>query len=280
MHAPGEKEPYTQSQCITWQVAGEAINGLGTSRAVLLQLAHPLVAAGVYEHSSYFSDPIGRACRTFTLGQFLTFGNSTQARQAAHTINKLHHHVHGTLKSDAGSFAQGTRYNAHDPELLLWVYATLIDTVLVTYPLFVQPLSEEQQEQYYQESKQLARLVGIPPQYLPETVTQLRQYMYEMIYSERLAATPEGRALAQVVLYPPLHSALRPFMHLNQYITSALLPEPVRQIFDLRWSRKRQQIFDLATTTMRTIIPHLPIALRMLPLTRSLLNEQISTHAS
>lgn len=265
------------AQCMTWQLASEAITNLGATRAVLMQLAHPLVAAGVYEHSTYFSDPLGRTCRTFTLGQFLTFGNSAQARQAARTINTMHHHVHGTLKSAAGSFPAGTPYNAHDPELLLWVYATLVDTILVTYTLFIQPLQEEQQEQYYQESKQIARLLGIPQQHLPGTITQLRQYMREMVYSERLAATPEGRELAQVVLYPPINGALRPFLSLNQYITSALLPEPIRQIFDLRWSRQWQHIFDLSTATIRAIMPHFPTALRILPLTRHLINEQIST---
>lgn len=259
---------------VTWKVASETIISLGTARAVLMQLAHPLVAAGVYEHSRFMTDPIGRALQTFQLEQFLMFGNSTQSRHAARTINRLHHHVHGTLKSHAGQYSVGTRYDAHDPALLLWVFATLVDTILLTYPLFIQPLQEEAQERYYQENKQIARMMGIPPHDIPENLAQLRAYVHDMVYSERLAATPESRELAQAVLYPPINNVLRPLMHLNQYVTSALLPEPIRQIFDLPWSHKRQQLFDISTATLRTVVPHIPLTLRVLPMTRRLINEQ------
>ncbi|HXR66709.1 MAG TPA: oxygenase MpaB family protein, partial [Ktedonobacteraceae bacterium] len=106
---------------VAWKVNREWIVLLGGTRAVLMQIAHPLVALGVGNHSSYMTDPFGRAERTFTLGEKLTFGSSRTARQAARTINNFHKHVHGHLPTDAGAFANGTRYDARDPELLLWV---------------------------------------------------------------------------------------------------------------------------------------------------------------
>src|SRR5579871_4344208 len=106
---------------VAWKVGRETAVMLGGSRAVLMQLAHPLVAMGVSAHSTYMSDPFGRAERTFVLGERLTFGSTSVARRAARTINHLHKGVHGSLPLDAGAYTTGTRYNARDPELLLWV---------------------------------------------------------------------------------------------------------------------------------------------------------------
>ncbi len=262
---------YFGPDSVTWKIGSEAVLAFGGARAVLMQLAHPFVAMGVSEHSSYMSDPFGRTERTFILGQMLTFGSTRTARKAATMINRLHTHVHGTLPAAAGAYAAGSPYRAHDPALLLWVHSTLVDTVLLTYPLFVAPLSSEEQERYYQESKALAQLLGLSPSAMPETVTDLRQYIHNMVYSNRLAATPQARQLVRQVLFPPAPVALRPLMHLNLQITSALLPEPVREIFDLRWSPQRQKVFDLSTAVVRLTLPRLPASLRMFPITRRMM---------
>src|SRR6266568_7099487 len=168
---------YYGPESVTWKISREAAILLGGARAVLMQLAHPLVAIGVSEHSNYMSDPFGRTWNTFLLGQMLTFGSSTTAREAARTINRLHTHVYGTLPASAGAYSDGTHYYARDPELLLWVHATLIDTILLIYPLLVGPLTPAEQEEYYQESKHMARLLGLSAVDMPETVEDLYQYV-------------------------------------------------------------------------------------------------------
>ncbi len=264
---------------ITWKVGREIAVLLGGSRAVLMQIAHPLVAMGVSAHSSYMTDPFGRAERTFILGELLTFGSLEKARKAARTINRRHLAVHGTLPIEAGAFGQGTRYDARNPELLLWVHATLVDTVLVCYDLFVGPLSATEQETYYQESKEVAPLLGLLPDHMPRTINDLRQYVNDMVHSNRLAATPQARQLAHQVLFPPAPAILRPIMHLNLQLTCGLLPQPVREIYGLEWDMKRQYLFDLSARGMRTIIPHLPMRLRELPVTRRLVRETLSQSA-
>src|SRR6266849_4254924 len=201
---------YYGPESVTWKISREAAILLGGARAVLMQLAHPLVAMGVSEHSNYMSDPFGRSWNTFLLGQMFTFGSSATALRAARTINRLHKHVHGTLPAQAGTYSGGTPYDARDPELLLWVHATLIDTILLTYPLLVGPLSLAEQEQYYQESKAMARLLGLSSADMPKTLGDLRQYVDEMVHSNRLAATPQARRLAHQVLFPPTPTFLRP----------------------------------------------------------------------
>lgn len=260
---------------VGWKINREGAILLGGSRAVLMQLAHPLVAMGVSAHSNYMTDPFGRAERTFVLGELLTFGSPERARNAAHTINRLHLHVHGHLPMDAGAFSKGTRYDAHNPELLLWVHATLVDTSILCYNLFIGSLTPVEQDTFYQESKEVAHLLGLPRDKMPGTVDDLRQYVYDMVHSNRLVATPQARQLANQLLFPPAPAILRPLMHLNLQLTCALLPQPVREIYGLEWDMRRQAIFDLSARGIRTIIPRLPIYLRELPITRRLIRETV-----
>jgi uncharacterized protein (DUF2236 family) len=264
---------YFGPDSVTWKIASEAIITLGGSRAVLMQLAHPLVAVGVSAHSNYMTDPFGRSARTSILGQMLTFGPHTTAHKAARTINRLHTHVYGTLSEQAGDYKKGTSYKARDPELLLWVHATLIDTILYIYPLFVRPLSQEEQEQYYQESKTLVHLLGLSYTDMPETVNDLQLYVDDMVHSNRLAATPESRRLAQQLLFPSIPAILRPLLHLNYQITCALLPQPIREIYGMECSATQQHAFDLFAQGTRLLIPHLPINLRVYPITRHMMQQ-------
>jgi uncharacterized protein (DUF2236 family) len=264
---------------VTWKIGRDSIVMLGGARAVLMQLAHPLIAIAVSTHSSYMTDPFGRAERTFLLGELLTFGSFEKARLAARTINRLHLAVHGTLPIEAGAFAKGTPYDARDPELLLWVHATLVDTMLLCYPLFIGPLTPVEQETYYQESKKVAHLLGLLPEKMPGTVYDLREYVQDMVHSNRITATPQARQLAHQVLFPPVPTVLRPIMHLNLQLTCALLPQPVREIYGLQWGAVRQHIFDLSAWAMRAIIPRLPMYLREIPFTKRLIRETMGQAA-
>jgi uncharacterized protein (DUF2236 family) len=258
---------------IGWKINRESVVLLGGTRAVLMQLAHPLVAMGVSAHSDYMVDPFGRAKRTFVLGEILTFGSQEKARQAARSINRKHLLVHGELPMDAGVFSQGTRFDARDPELLLWVHATLIDTWLLCYNLFIGSLTQTEQETYYQESKEVAHLLGLLPGEMPNTIDDLKHYVDDMVHSDLLVATPQSRQLAHQLLFPPVHRIFRPLLHLNLQITSALLPQPIREIYGIEWNTRRQAIFDLSARGMRVIIPRLPVSFRELPITRRLMRE-------
>lgn len=270
---------YYGPDSVAWKVGREAVVLLGGSRAVLMQLAHPLVAMGVSAHSDYMSDPFGRAMRTFMHGEWLMFGSMERARRSAREINRLHKGVHGTLPIDAGAYSSGTRYDAQYPDLLLWVHATLVDTLLLCYELFIGPLPETEQNNYYQQSKEVAHLLGLLPRMMPPTVGDLRAYVVEMVNSNRLAATPQARQLAQQVLFPPAPAILRPAMHLNYQLTCALLPEPVRNIYGFEWNPRRQRLFDLSAWGVRQVLPHMPMLLRELPITRRIVEQTLGRPA-
>jgi uncharacterized protein (DUF2236 family) len=264
---------YLDSTSATWKIYSEAIVNVGGARAVLMQLAHPLVAMGVSEHSRYMTDPFGRAKDTFMLGQLLTFGSIQATNQAARSINRLHKHVHGTLPVQAGIYQAGTPYDARDPELLRWVQATLIDTILLVYSTFIGPISHDEQEQYYQESKKLARLLGLTEKDMPKTVDDLRHYIHTMVYSDQLAATPQARQLAHQVLFPPIHEVWRPLLHLHYQLTNALLPQPIRDIYGIEWGPGRQRIFQVTTAGVHTLLATLPPSLRVLPITHKIMRR-------
>ena len=115
---------------IAWKINSEIVLLLGWNPAILLQVAHPLVAAGVMDHSLFLTDPAGRArrlWRTLNVMFDLTFGLPDEVQRAADAINAVHDRVHGELRQAAGPFEAGHGYSAHDPELLRWVHCTMLE---------------------------------------------------------------------------------------------------------------------------------------------------------
>jgi uncharacterized protein (DUF2236 family) len=260
---------YFGPDSITWRIGREAVLLLGGGRATLMQLAHPLVAAGVGQHSSYSRAPWARVAQTLQLTQTITFGTRTQARQAARTINRMHIGVTGTLTDAAGDIPQGTPYRARDPDLLLWVLATLVDTVLLLYPLLVEPLSRAEMEQYYQESKQFGALLGLPKGATPATLADFEAYMYWMLAGNTLAITPEARNVARLVMHMPAPPAVRPFLAATEQITVAILPPRLREMYGLSWDWRREALFRAWVASTRRMIRRLPPVLRELPMARA-----------
>ena len=268
------KYTYNGPHSMTWKIEKEAIFVLGSMRAILMQLAHPLIAVGSDMHSCLMSDPFGRAKRTFTLSQRFAFGSDAMVHDAARTINRLHTHVHGILPMEVGAYAKGTPFKARDPELLLWANAAWVDTVLLTYSLFFGPLSSAEKEQYYQESKVRVHLLGLPMSAMPETIRDVEQYINDMLNSNRLATTPQARRLVQQALFLPSSVWLRPLTHLNRYITCAILPPSIREIYGLQWDPQQQRNFELLVQSVRVVLPYLPRYMRELPTARRMIKQE------
>lgn len=257
-----ELEGYFGPKSMMWRVARERVLVLGGGRAVLMQLAHPLVAAGVGQHSVYASDPWARTFATLDLTQRTVFGTRSEAREAARHVNRLHAGVTGTLDVPAGAYVAGTSYQARQPDLLLWVFATLVDTARCMYPLVVGPLPEADWETYYQEAKRSVRLLGLPEKHIPPTLADLQAYVAEMLDSDALAATPDAHAVARAVLRMPVPLVLRPAFALGGEATIGWLPECLREIYGLAWDKRRQRLLDAGTAGLRRLLPAVPAALR------------------
>jgi uncharacterized protein (DUF2236 family) len=248
-----------------WTVDRETALLLGAGRALLLQLAHPLVAAGVAEHSRFAEHPFGRLFRTLATSCALVFGDREAAIAAMRRLEVVHHRVCGVLRESVGRFAAGTPYDATDPALRLWVHATLIDTSLQIYDLFVARLSATERAQYYADSCELAHALGV---LAPATLDEFRAYVFRMLSTD-IAVGATARALARLIFRPPGAVPLRPIGLLFECLTAGLLPPVVRAQYGYRWSTARQQVLDTFATAVKTVLPTVPPVIRVVPQARS-----------
>jgi uncharacterized protein (DUF2236 family) len=250
---------------VTWRVNREAALLLGGGRALLLEVAHPLVAAGVEAHSNFRTQPLQRLSRTLELMLTLTFADAAHAIAAVRQIERVHAHVHGRLETAIGPFPRGTPYDANDPELLFWVHATLVDTALLVYERLVARLTRRECTQYYEESKIAARLFGIPEPLIPRDLTAFRAYMRRMVSSDTLAVGPASREIAASILQPPVALPLRPAFRLVNFFTVALLPPILRERYELPWGWTGDAALQAVTKATRSLLPLLPDLMRALP---------------
>ncbi len=157
---------------ITWTINREMIVVAGWGRAILLQLAHPAVAAGVHDHS-YFRGSLLSSFRRLrsSIGAMLslTFGDTEQMIAAAAGINSIHNRVRGHVRDGASE-----RYSAHDPELQRWVHATLLESIPLTYELLVRPLTLHERDRYCSEAAIMEPLLGMPAGWLPARLGSAR----------------------------------------------------------------------------------------------------------
>jgi uncharacterized protein (DUF2236 family) len=238
---------------ITRRVNRENILLLGGGRALLMQLAHPKVAAGVDEHSDFRAHPIRRLRRTIRMTMAIVFGERETALAAARGVNQVHARV------------QGRDYRALDPELLLWVYATLADTALVTYETFVQRLVPHERETFHEEFKLLGELLGIPRNRFPNTVRDFDEYLDAMVASGPVRVDPRARELAEHVMRPRVWLLPGPVMLPFSVVTTGLLTPALREQYGLPWGRGQQRAYKLAVAVLPRVIALTPPLLRVWP---------------
>ena len=231
------------------RVHSEAVLLLGGGRALLMQLAHPAVAAGVMEHSRFREQRFRRLLRTLRLTLAIVYGTRDQALAAARQVNAVHRNVVG----------QG--YDATDPELLLWVHATLVDTALYMHERFVGEMAPAEREAYYEEMGALAEALGVPRQALPPDVAAFEGYVEGML--ARLEVSGAAREIADELFRAGF--GLQLAMPLMRRVTATLLPRELRRQYGLAPSRFDESSLRFAAATSRRLLPYLPRRLRRTP---------------
>lgn len=245
--------------------AESAVVLLGWPRAILLQFAHPLVAAGVAQHSGFRQDPLRRFWHTLDATVAIVFGSAEQARAAVARVNAIHAGVTGRLHETVGRFAGGTPYRALDPQLLLWVFATVRQTDLLVYNRYVAPLSAAERERYHQEGRPLASMLGIPDDLVPASHGALCRYVEATLASDTIAVGPAQRQLARDLLYPSLPGVPRWLLEPVRAITVGLLPDKLRHGYGLALTPPRRALYQRSPTLVRALRRCLPQRLRHLP---------------
>ncbi len=243
---------------VTWQVNREMTVLFGGARALLMHAAHPLVAAGARQTAMYQRDPWARLIRTLQLQNSVTFGTREEAREAAARINNLHQVVNGTDP------VTGERYDALDPDLLLWVHGALEVSSLYFYERTVGPLSRQQRQRYHEESLLAAELVLLPRGRVPPTIEEMEAYVDEMVHSSRLMHTEVAEDVARLIRTGPVPLHLRPIWKFISFAAFGTLPAPLRRLYGIRWGRGREQWLRLNLWLLARIRPLLPKRLRLI----------------
>jgi uncharacterized protein (DUF2236 family) len=224
---------------------------LGGGAAVLLQVAHPLVASGVVDHSGYDQDLWRRLVGTLRALYLITFGDREEARRAGERVRAVHKRVRGRTTAPLGPFPAGTRYSAADPDLMLWVHATLVYSSLAAYERFVQPLTGDERERYHDEMSLVARLFGTPASVLPRSYGEFVAYWGTQLRSEAITVTEPARTVADVILAAPLPAPLRLLVPAHRLATAHILPPRLRDEYDLRWTPLHEVALPVAGAGVR-----------------------------
>lgn len=260
-----------QPDTISRDVLRRPVFLLGGMNALLLQLAEPGVAAGVADHSDFANRIFDRLRHTIDLMVEIGLGEPDDAERAAREMEKAHRGV-------AGSMPDGSTYDASDPELRLWVLATLIATVLQVEERYVGEFGEGERSRYIEESLAVARVLGVD---LPPDLGSFRKYMRGRL--ESLEVTTNARQIAGHVLYARIGPIPPATLAPLRVVTADLLPARLRASYGLDLSPRQRRWLHRTQRLSRMTLPHLPHWIRTFPIlrptsgVRELLREKVST---
>jgi uncharacterized protein (DUF2236 family) len=243
---------------------------LSGQRALLMQAAHPLAVHGLLAHTSALDEPYERLARTAETMNTIAFGSRADADRVTRRVRAMHGRVRGRLPERIGSYAAGTPYRADDPQLLLWVLFTLVDSALVVYGRYVRSLSREEQAAFWEDYKLVGRLFGLKREDMPATLDELDAYRVRMLTGDELLVTEWARRRArQIVLAPPVPLIARPLLETVNFVTIALLPDPIREQYGFSplppTAMRKALVAGGADYLKRAVIPFLPSRVRLVP---------------
>jgi uncharacterized protein (DUF2236 family) len=259
-----------------WRLNREATILLGAGpRALLLQVAHPLIAEGVEQHSDFRRDPWARLRATLRSYLAIVYGSGAGARAEIARLNRLHRRIVGPVLDPAATATTGAAaYSGRDPELALWVHATLIDSTIVAHDAWIEPLSGARRAAFYDETRAVGRAFGIPDAILPADYPAFEAYLARMLGPDGpVHPTPTARSLAAAILEPPLAPLLGPafaYVPAATYAWTlwpalALLPPKLRDEFGIPWGPNRRVVAAWLTLGYRAWRPILPPTWRQMP---------------
>lgn len=254
-----------------WRINREAVLLAAGPAALLLQIAHPLVAEGVAAHSDFRADPFGRLRRTLRTTLDMVFGDGPTADGAVRRLNGIHATVRGQVSDPTARAATGvTAYRALDPALLLWVQATLVVTSFQAYERWVGPLDDLDEDELWQDARRVGQRLGIPLDRSPADRPALRAYWAAMLAVDGpIRVSPTARRLAATIVRPPL--PFIPGAVIDALATPglALLPPHIRAAYGIPWGPGRAAFARLIDSLMRAWVGLVPAAWRAMPQARA-----------
>lgn len=248
-------------------------------RALLMQACDPLAVVGFQRHSIIFDDPQLRLQRTDEWMSRIYFGTPAEAEEAGETVQAMHRRVKGKTPADYGPIPKGTPYDATDPELGLWVLATLADSAVVYYERIFGGLPPEERERYWSEYRQVGELLGLPGDSMPTTYGDLKDYVAGRLSDGSLWISEDRREQAErMILDPPFEgltrAALIPLTETIRLVSTGLLPPEIRRMFGFSWDPGREALLRSALLQLRLGSRFWPDAVRLHPAARTAAGER------
>ncbi|MGI8821795.1 MAG: oxygenase MpaB family protein [Acidimicrobiia bacterium] len=239
-----------------WRVNKEVTTLFGGARALLMQAAHPLVAAGARQTGAYRRHPWARLIRTATMQSQLTFGTRRSALEVADRINRLHAVIKGIDP------VTGEWYDALDYDQLLWVHAALEVSVLDFYRLTIGELTPDELERYHQENLTAAEMLLLPRWYVPGTYRSTRRYVEDVIGSGRLLRTDVADEVSNLIVSGAVPTRIKPLWAFVSLAAIGTLDPRLRHLYGLSWSPVKATALDWNLAAMRRGLPLAPRRLR------------------
>lgn len=177
-------------ESVTWAVNGDVTTMMvGGVASLLLQMLHPAVLAGVWDHSAFRTDMLGRLRRTARFIAETTYAERSVAEAAIAKVREVHERVGGTLPD-------GTPYRADDPRLLAWVHVTEMWSFLAAWQRYGRPVTRAEEDAYYAETARIAEALGADP--IPRSKSEAEALIAMM--RPELLADARTREVAHFVL--------------------------------------------------------------------------------
>ena len=267
MHQPPPTDCYFTDASMLRTVHREQVMVLAGGRALLLMAAHPVVFEGFFAATSSKGDPFSRLERTAVVLETISYGSRANADRATAAVRRMHRAASGALPAAAGRFPAGTPYSAADPELLFWVWGSLVDSCLLVYESCVRPLTADERQSYWDDQRFVAKKFGIPYKAMPKRVEGLADYVEEVVASGDLFVTEDALNTARdVILRPPLPAAAWPLREAINQVSIGLLPGRVRDLYGFRWDPARGIAVRAGQEYLRrAVLPFAPSQLRHTP---------------
>jgi uncharacterized protein (DUF2236 family) len=261
------RDSYFGERSMIRRVMGERAVAFSGARSLLMQAAHPLAVAGLLAHSDSLEDPYERLARTAQVLDAITFGSRTEADRLTARVRAMHRRVRGSLPETVGIYPAGTPYRADDPELLMWVLYTLVDSASLFYTVYVGELSTLQRRALWEDYMVVGELFGLRPAQMPDTLDDLGAYGRAMVTGDRLCVGDWARRRARaIVLEPPVRARLRPVLETVNFVTIALLPDEIRRQYGfsplIPSLARKALVRGGAVYIRRGVLPLLPDAVR------------------
>jgi uncharacterized protein (DUF2236 family) len=250
---------------VAWRLSSDSRIMSTAGYALMLQVAHPTVGAGVHEHSNFEADPWGRLLRTLDYTTVMVYGPPGLAGPMGRRIHEMHKHIKGVKPS-------GERYFALEPEAYAWVHATLAQAIVAGSERFARRMSPAEVERFYAEWLGVGRLIGVPAGQLPERWSDFRAYFDRMV-DERLEDNQTVHTVLRTLAKPkappvpalndPIWRAARlPMGRLGALATVGLLPPRLRTRLGLRWTKAQAVELRALAALSRAATPLMPATLR------------------